>query len=198
MRHDIDFFHIRIGGQRCEQLFESVARIVCTLPVIRVGAQFYFAARRPGKQYRNAWRFRVVDDLSKAVNCVIELVVKPMHEHEHFAASRRLCCGGHSGHKSLFVEIVRGNRHEIPTRIARKGLRPLDLANLAGVVGRNRNGNSGVGCFFRSLAVKHLAWVGSRAPSRCGGQHLHAGRAFRGLRDGHQHALRQAAGACAQ
>ena len=79
-------------------------------------------------------RLRVVDNLSKPVNGIVEPVVEAMHEDEHFAAAGLLCCGSHGGGELLFVDVVRRNRHKIVTRIARKRFRPLDFATLSGAV----------------------------------------------------------------
>ena len=72
-----------------------------------------------------------MDNLSKSIYRVVEPIVKSVDENKDLASAGLFCDRGDSGHKALFIGIVRRNGHEVRSRVAGKRRGPLNLADLA-------------------------------------------------------------------
>jgi hypothetical protein len=131
MRQDIDLFHVAIGCQRIEELFQRIARIDRALPVVGIGVQPQLAARGPGEQHRYAFGRRVVHDLRKPVDRIVEPIVEAVHEDQHFASPALLGGVGDGGGKRALVEMVRADGDEIARGRSRQP-RQLDAAAAGG------------------------------------------------------------------
>jgi hypothetical protein len=107
MSEQINLGNCRKTGKRVQQVLQGITRIVRTFPVVGVGTQPRFAARRPCKQDRNCRGFLVMHNLGKSIYRVVEAVVEPVNEDKHFASAGLFCDSGDGGHKALFIGIVR-------------------------------------------------------------------------------------------
>src|SRR5262245_13299272 len=95
----------------------------------------------------------------------------------------------------MIIKIVCGNRYKISRRIAWRSRWPLDLAYFSCAIRRYRDDYGSVGNLRRTIAVKHLAWIGSCAITCCPDKNRNFRCAVRRLGVRRESALEQSAGA---
>src|SRR5579863_1315238 len=71
-------------------------------------------------------------------------------------------------------------------------MRPLDLADLAQLVGRNRHGDGGIGRLRGALAAEHIARFGLVGAAGCGDKQIDAAGSRRRLRAWDENVVRSA------
>ena len=104
-----------------------------------------FAARWPGEQDGRDWRAGVMRDLGKPVDRFLEPRVVAMHE-QQYMSFRRLQLEQaliEVGDRLFQIQPIRAHGDEVTRGIAGLRRRPLNVADLAHGVGRDRDGNVG-------------------------------------------------------
>jgi hypothetical protein len=102
-----------------------------------VRAERYDAARWPGKENGNDGSLGVLNNLCEAVRSIVETVVESMHKNHRLASPHPFggACEGCA--ESGLVKVLGRHRHEISMRIAGRRSWPLNVTDLAAVVGWN-------------------------------------------------------------
>src|SRR5437588_8101474 len=129
--------HIWTEGDRIEQLIQRVTRLARALTVVLIGTQSNHTSRWPREKNGDRRSLRVLDDLREAVRRIIETIVESMHKYDRFASAGRLRDAANCGAEGWLVQVLGRYSHEVPVRISWWRGRPLDLADLARLVGRN-------------------------------------------------------------
>ncbi len=149
----------------CQKALEGVPREIGAFAIIAIIEQT--PARGPGEQHRQRRRARIVDDLRKTVDRLLEARVVAMDEHERgrlgvftMRASKRAMAG-------VAVQRFGPHRREFMQGIRRVSRRPLHLADLPRAVRGDRDGNLGEGGPVAAFAGEHFA--GLRALLATGG-----------------------------
>src|SRR5271169_5804353 len=143
MRQYGDGFDLGIVLQIPQKLFEGVTRIIGAVAVILIGK--YIARRRPSEQ---DWRdvrpgARIVQDLREPVDSVLETVVEAVHEDQSLPLVRAAEEARERGGRLIPGDDLRLEGDEIRLRIAGRLLGPLNLADLAVRIRRDRDDHVG-------------------------------------------------------
>ena len=155
MGEDRDLGHLRVGGEPAQHTFELVARIGRAFPVVAVGQ--HAGLRWPGEQHRHGLGAGIMDDLSEAVDGVLETIVEPVHEHQHLPLRRLADLVVDDRHGVGARDDRCAASHEVGRGIARQAFRPLHLADLAMAVGRQGHVDVREGHHVGAQAVEHDA-----------------------------------------
>ena len=89
MRDNGNLADFRIFGEHTQAFFERVARIAGAFVIMPIGEKA--APRRPGKENgHDLFRPGIMDELRKAEDRVLEMIIEPMHKHQHLLSRRRV------------------------------------------------------------------------------------------------------------